>query len=229
MTGLSEDDIALAGEFALGLLDPAENAAAQARLATDMAFAAEVEDWRRRLQSMVEGSNVEPPDHIWRNLERSLPAPSGQDNGKGRLRFWQAMTVLSASAAAFLGFISWQQQQPAAPTSTPQIMTAALGSDTGKNAIAARYNPQTGELLMTPVSLDTGDLHPEIWIVPADGQARSLGMIAENKPSQIIVNPEMRAFMKQGAMLAITPEPEGGAPGGKATGPIIASGKITTI
>jgi anti-sigma-K factor RskA len=43
MSRLSEDDIALAGEFVLGLLDAAEQAAAQARAATDAMFAAEIE------------------------------------------------------------------------------------------------------------------------------------------------------------------------------------------
>ncbi len=228
MTVLSEDDIALAGEYVLGLLDPAESASAQARAATDPAFGAEVDAWRERLQSMVGGGDVAAPDHIWPGISRALPQATGQDAGRGRLRLWQGLTALSASAAAVLGFLVWQQQAPA-PITPAAPMVAAIGNDVGKNAIAARYDANSGELLMTPVSLDTGNLYPEIWIVPADGKARSLGMMAENKPTRVIVSPEMRAFMEQGATLAITPEPQGGSPTGKATGPIIASGKISTI
>ncbi len=227
MTVLSEDDIALAGEYVLGLLDAAETASVQARVATDAAFSAEVEAWRERLQSMV-GGDVVAPDHIWPGIARALPQATGQDVGNGRLRLWQGLTALSASAAAFFGFLTWQQQAPS-PVEPTAPMVAAIGNEAGQNAIAARYDANSGELLMTPVSLDTGDLYPEIWIVPADGKARSLGMMAEDKPTQVIVSPEMRAFMEQGATLAITPEPQSGAPGGKATGPIIASGKITTI
>jgi anti-sigma-K factor RskA len=229
MTLLNENDIALAGEYVLGLLDPAENAVAEARAATDAIFAAEVEAWRDRLQSMVGGDDVAAPDHIWPGIAGALPPATGQDVGNGRLRFWQGLTALSVSAAAFFGFLAWQQQQSPAPVATSTPMVAAIGSETGQVAIAARYDAGSGELLMTPVALDTGELYPEIWIVPADGQARSLGMMAEDKPTRVTVSTEMRIFMEQGATLAITPEPQGGAPGGKATGPIIASGKISTI
>jgi anti-sigma-K factor RskA len=227
MTMLTHDDIALAGEYVLGLLDPAETAAAQARGATDAAFAAEIEAWRERLQSMVAGADTVAPDHIWRSIDSALPAPKGQDRGTGALRLWQGLTALSAVAAATFAFLAF----PPAPTPTPEAapLVAALGSEIDKTAIAARYDADSGELLMTPVSLNTGNLYPEIWIVPADGKARSLGMMATDKATRVIVSPEMREFMTQGGVLAITPEPAGGAPGGKATGPIIASGKITTI
>lgn len=226
MTMLSENDIALAGEYVLGLLDAAENAAVQGRIATDAAFAAEVEAWRERLQSMVAGVDAAAPDQVWQAVKAGLPQDSGQDIGRGRLRIWQGMTALSAALAAFFGFLVWQQPETL-PVQQPLI--AALGSETGATSITARYDSASGELLMTPVELDTGQLYPEIWIVPSDGQARSLGMMAVGKPTQVTVTPELRRYMAQGALLAITPEPFGGAPGGKATGPIIASGTITTI
>lgn len=226
MTMLSEDDIALAGEFVLGLLDAAEHASAQARMATDAAFAAEVEAWRLRLESLATGEDTAAPAHVWNAVAANLPPATGQDTGKGQLRIWQGLTAISAAVAAWFGFLAWQQPERV-PVDQPLV--AALGSETGSTAITARYDASSGELLMTPVELDTGKLCPEIWIVPADGKARSLGMMALGKPTQVIVTPELRRFMAQGAVLAITPEPQGGAPGGKATGPIIASGKISTI
>lgn len=226
MSRLSEDDIALAGEYVLGLLDPAETAAANARAATDADFAAEVEAWRERLQSMAGGADSPVPDHLWNRIEKALPADSGQD--RGNIRIWQGLTALSAAIAGFFAFQLYQQPAPQPLPDNPPLV-AALGSETGNTAITARYDAQSGELLLTPVSLNTGKLYPELWVVPADGKARSLGMMATGKPTQVIVTPEMRAFMAEGAVLAITPEPQGGAPGGKATGPIIASGKITTI
>jgi anti-sigma-K factor RskA len=228
MSRLSDDDIALAGEYVLGLLDPAETVAANARAATDAEFAAEVEAWRERLLSMAVGTDTPAPDHVWTEIQRALPAPTRQDIGNGRLRLWQGLTALSAAAAAFFAFIAWQQQAPL-PVEPQAPLIAALGSETGDAAITARYDASSGELLLTPVSLDTGELYPELWVVPADGKARSLGMMAVGKPTQVIVAPTLRPYMAQGATLAITPEPQGGAPGGKATGPIIASGKISTI
>jgi anti-sigma-K factor RskA len=228
MTMPSEDDIALAGEYVLGLLDPAETASAQARAATDTAFAAEVDAWRERLQSMAAGADIPAPDHVWSCIQNALPATTGQDTGRGSLRIWQGLTALSMAVAAYFGMLNWTKDVPPA-IDTPPAMVAALGSETGNTAITARYDSGSGELLMTPVSLDTGKLYPELWVIPADGKARSLGMMATDKPTQFTVTAEMREYMAQGALLAITPEPATGAPGGKATGPVIASGKITTI
>ncbi len=228
MSILSEDDIVLAGEYVLGLLDAAEQATAHARVATDSAFAAEVDAWRERLASMASGADTAAPDHIWTKIDGALPRITGQDTGRGKLRLWQGLAVASMAVAAYLGVLLWVQ--PFVPNiDTPSPLVAALGSENGKAAITARYDMQNGELLLTPVSLDTGQLYPELWIVPADGKARSLGMMAVDKPTLVAVTPEMREFMAAGGTLAITPEPEGGAPGGTATGPIIASGKITVL
>jgi anti-sigma-K factor RskA len=228
MTMLTEDDIALAGEYVLGLLEPAERAQAQARAATDAAFAAEIEAWHERLQSMTMGPDTPAPDHVWGGIETKLPASTGQDVGKGKLRFWQGLAAVSMAVAAYFGVLNSTQEVPPA-IDTPPTLVAALGSEAGNAAITARYDAGSGELLLTPVSLETGKLYPELWVIPADGKARSLGMIATDKPTQVTVTIEMREFMAQGATLAITPEPASGAPGGKATGPVIASGKITTI
>jgi anti-sigma-K factor RskA len=228
MSQLTEDDIALAGEYVLGLLDAAESASAQARAATDAAFAAEIEQWRVRLQSMASGADSPAPDHLWHSVKAKLPVATGQDVGSRKLRLWQGLTAISMAVAAYFAALNWTQDVPPDIDTAPTLV-AALGSETGNSAITARYDAGSGELLLTPVSLKTGELYPELWVVSADGKARSLGMMATDKPTQVVITPEMREFMARGAVLAITPEPAGGAPGGKATGPIIASGKITTI
>ena len=225
---LSENDIAQAGEYVLGLLDAAEQAAVQARVATDATFAAEVDAWRDRLASMAGGADTAAPREIWATIESALPQATGQDVGRGKLRLWQGLSAASMAVAVYLGVLLWAQ--PFVPNiETPAPLIAALGSENGKTAITARYDRQSGELLMTPVALNTGKLYPEIWIVPADGKARSLGLMAVGKPTLVAVTPEMREYMVAGGTLAITPEPQGGAPNGTATGPIIASGKIETI
>ena len=228
MTMLNENDIALAGEYVLGLLDAAEQAAAQARVATDAAFAAEVDAWRDRLASMAGGADIAAPDHIWANIDSALPNATGQDVGHGNLRLWQGLTAASLAVAAYLGFLV--ANPPVMPTlASPAPLVAALGSETGNAAITARYDTQNGELLITPVSLETGKLYPELWIIPTGGTPHSLGIMAAGKPTLVAVTPQMRAFMAVGGTLAITPEPQTGGPGGKPSGPVIASGKMTII
>ncbi len=228
MTMLSEVDIALAGEYVLGLLDAAEQATAAARLATDSAFAAEVEAWRDRLSSMAGNTDISAPDYVWTKIDSALPAATGQDVGRGNLRLWQGLTAASLALAAYLGFLA-ANPSVVPIVETPAPLVAALGSDSGTAAITARYDTQNGELLITPVSLDTGELYPELWIIPADGKPRSLGMMAIGKPTLVAVTPEMRQYLAIGGTLAITPEPQNGGPDGSPTGAIIASGKITII
>lgn len=228
MTILSEDDIALAGEYVLGLLDAASEATVNARIATDTEFAAEVEAWRARLQPMAAGDEA-PPPRLWNAIDAALPLPTGQDVGTGKLLFWRTLTGISVSAAAILGILLLQKPD-VVPVPTPEApLIAALGSENGTASLTASYDAGTGRMIVTPVSLDTGKLYPELWIIPADGTARSLGIVGTKSATSIIVPAEMRQYLDVGGTLAITPEPEGGAPDGKATGPVIALGKIATL
>lgn len=231
MNALSEDDIALAGEYVLGLLDPAGSASVAARITVDPEFAAEVAAWEERLLPMIAGGDIAPPDHSWPAIKSAISAVStNQDNQAGSLWLWRGIAGFASTAALILAVMLWQQPSPK-PVSddTPAAMVAALGSETGKASMTVRYDRKTGNMLLTPVSLDTGKLYPELWVVPADGKARSLGVIRGDAPTQVPVIAGMRQYMDEGATLAITPEPEGGAPGGKPTGPIIAAGKIVII
>jgi anti-sigma-K factor RskA len=229
MTIFHDDDIALAGEYVLGLLDSATEASAAARIATDAEFAAEVEAWRRRLQPIVDGNDTPAPPVVWRKVMAALPEQSGQDNAGGNVRLWRALAGLSTSAAAILAVILLQQPAPVAPPEPRAPLIAALGSETGQASLTARYDAGNGQMLLTPVSLDTGELYPELWIIPADGKPRSLGIVSGDKPSQISIDAKLRDFIDQGATLAITPEPQTGGPGGLPSGPVIASGKIVAI
>lgn len=228
MTSLSENDIALAGEYVLGLLDAAGEATVAARIATDAAFAAEVEAWRERLAPMLAGEET-PPAHLWPAVEQALPSATEQDVGSGKLLFWRTLTGISLGAAAILGILLLQQPEAVTPPAPETPLIAALGSETGNASLTASYDASTGRMIVTPVSLDTGELYPELWIIPADGQARSLGIVEAKSATSMTVPADMRQYMNAGGTLAITPEPAGGAPGGKATGPVIASGKIATI
>lgn len=226
MTRLSEDDIALAGEYALGLLEAAEEATASARVATDAEFAAEVEAWRVRLQPLLDGADEQAPDALWSRIEGRLPALV-QDRGTSALPWWQAGAFVSTAIAAGLAAVLVLQPAPPPPDPAAAPMVAALSGDTGAS-LAMQYDARSGQLLVMPVRLDTGARVPELWVVPEDGKARSLGVVRADGPSRVTIPEALRPHMHGGVTLAITPEPPGGAPGGTATGPIIASGTIVS-
>lgn len=229
MTMLNENDVTLAGEYVLGLLDPSADALAAARVATDAEFSAEVEAWRWRFQPMLDGNDTPVSPDVWHKIAAALPKPTGQDDVNGRVRLWQSLAGLSTIAAAIMAVILLQQPAPVVPPEPAAPLIAALGSETGKASLTARYDSDHGQMLLTPVSLDTGELYPELWVIPADGTPRSLGIVSGDSPSQITINANLRDFIDQGATLAVTPEPQNGGPGGKPSGPILASGKIVII
>lgn len=228
MTILNEDDVALAGEYVLGLLDAAGEASANARIATDAEFAAEVEAWRTRLAPMLAGDET-PPAHIWDAVRSSIPSPTGQDAGPGKLLFWRTLTGISVSAAAILGILLLQKPDVIAPPAPEAPLVAALGSETSTASLTASYEVGTGRMIVTPVSLDTGKLYPELWIIPEGGTPHSLGIVPSREATSMTVPADLQQYMATGGTLAITPEPQTGGPGGQPSGPILASGKITTL
>ena len=229
MTKLTQDDLALAGEYALGLLDAGAQAQANARIATDPEFAAEVIDWHNRFGPLLGADEQRPPAYVWKKIAANLPAATGQDRVQPSVRIWQGLTALSASVAAVFGLMLATQPVPPTPTAPTAPLLAALGSESNASAITARYDRDTGQLLLTPVVVKTGKLYPELWIIPAGGVPQSLGVINGKSPTQIAILPSHRALMDRGATLAITPEHDGGSASGQPTGPIIASGTITTL
>jgi anti-sigma-K factor RskA len=77
--------------------------------------------------------------------------------------------------------------------------------------------------------MPASDLAPELWVIPADGVPRSLGLVSAEGLSRVGVPVAHRALMQDGATLAITMEPSDGAPHRAPSSAPVAAGKITTI
>lgn len=69
------DGTALAAEYVLGLLEGEARAAAEARLAADDAFAAEVSAWWDRFSPLIEAvDDRSPPPGLWTRIEAAIEA-----------------------------------------------------------------------------------------------------------------------------------------------------------
>ncbi len=248
---LHDADIALAGEYALGLLSADEAVTVTARIVAEPDFAAEVAAWQDRVGPLAANTaDAAPPAHVWAQIQgatmssavpaavsmtqaTSLP-PAANDN---RLTWWKAATGAGFATAAALALMLFTQTNVAPNPDDPIVLrkpmlVAALAGDTGTAAMSASFNPGDQDLIVTPTGLDTGKLYPEIWLIPVGGprkgEAISLGMADMAGAKRIRVPENLRDMIRDGATLAITPEPAGGAPGGKATGPIILKGVFTS-
>ena len=110
-------------------------------------------------------------------------------------------------------------------------LVASLTKEGEAPAFVAQYDPVGKQLFIRAALDDTQDQKvPEVWLIPDDGprkgDAISLGVMDENGPARLKLSGENIDFVNEGGLLAITLEPPGGAPGGVATGAIIALGTL---
>jgi len=79
MMAFSEDDIALAAEYALGTLDADERAEAETRMSVDKDFAAMVEAWQHKLGALNQMvGSVEPRPELWNKIKTAIGLSEAQ-------------------------------------------------------------------------------------------------------------------------------------------------------
>lgn len=241
-TPLDEQDDLLAAEYALGLLEGDAQRAARIRAAVDPDFGAAVLEWEARLGPLAEEiAGVAPPPHVWDGIAGAVAQVRAIDANVVPLRRkvarWRAaamaMTAVAASLALLVAYQNAGQAPPAGPIVTPQaapMMIATLASPETDASLSVAYDPQHASLLVTPGRLErTAGRGHELWIIPEGGRPVSLGMVRGTAPLRMAVSAPLAAHFRAAATLAVSVEPEGGSPTGQPTGPVIASGALTTI
>lgn len=246
-----EAHVSLAAEHALGVLSGADRRDAEQRAASDPAYRAELRAWEGRLAGLADEAPVRtPPDSVWDRVresavgppiplaERRRAAPARDANGR-RLAFWKAATGIMATAAAaclalaVVGFnrpervVVRERPAPAAPA---PMMAAELTSD-GRPLLMVAYDPVRSMALLVPMTSPTPDPEHshELWLIPADGAPRSLGVLDLRSAHPMPMRTELAPLMGERAVLAVTVEPVGGSPTGQPSGAPIATGEIAAI
>jgi anti-sigma-K factor RskA len=226
---MSDEDELLAAELAFGLIAGDERAGAQARLAQDTDFAAAHARWQDYAAAMFHDAGEAPRPSVWSAIEARLPANDVAPVSRATLRWWQAGAVAASAAALVLGVVSVQKpaqvvvrvpvaQAPAAP------MVAVL---TGKSGlVTVSYDPASGRMTSAASGLALGDHTPELWVIPADGKPRSMGVMRADAPGWGKVPVAAASALAAGVTIAVSVEPVGGSPTGQPTGPVILTGKM---
>ncbi len=221
---MSEDDDLIAAEWALGLLDGGQADAAAARIAADPSMQARAEWWLGQLAGLAGEGTIVPREALWARISAALPV---NDNSANLIRRWRATAL--AMMVVTVGLMSFIVLRPApAPAPIQQSEHVLLASLVGELELSATiaFDPARGTLAVAPATLEVGAGAAELWIVSANGTASSLGVIDTHTAATHNVAPAHRSLIAPGTSFVITREPQGGSPTGKATGPIIASGKI---
>lgn len=223
---------ALAAELALGLLDGEERAAALRLVLSDRDFAAAVADWRDALAPLFDlVPEAAPSAELWSRIEAALESNAV---AAPRTGFWKGATTVALTAAAALAGVLVLRPAPA-----PQIiereasvvarLAAPLVPEGTTSLVMARYDPAHAMLRVDAKLMPDDDRAPELWVIPADGTPRSLGVFGKTGTTEVAMTARLRAWLVDGATLAVSLEPAGGSPTGLPTGPVIASGKLVTI
>ncbi|WP_309646482.1 anti-sigma factor domain-containing protein [Phenylobacterium sp.] len=232
------DDEAFAAEHALGVLNARERATAETRMVREPAFAADVEAWRERLAPMLDGvASVEPSAGVWPRIERALPANDNDTGLLKRLAIWRgtAMGSMGLAAASIAAAAMLANQPPVvirtAPPPMAPMLNARLASDGGQPLFLAAYDPERKSVLvasLVPPGADPNHSH-ELWLIPADGKPRSLGLVEPGASKSMPMSPDMMPMITEGAKLAVSVEPLGGSKQVGPSGPVAAIGELAKI
>ena len=92
----------------------------------------------------------------------------------------------------------------------------------------AIYDPAASTVrLPGPMPIPAGH-SAQLWAIVDGGKPVPLGVF-RIVGTNVVADARSNAMMKAGTMLAISLEPVGGSPTGKPTGPVVASGKLTSV
>lgn len=237
-----ETDLALAGEYALGLLPPAEAEAFERRLGEDRALALAVADWRERLHELdAAAPPIAPSPELWARIEDAVsatPSVAATATSTERARpvvaparpslfasLWESLTLwrgvgfAGAAASVALGLVLVAAPKPRAPIAIAVLLTA----DGVPGAVVDIY--ADGEALVAPlqdVSVPDGRTL-QVWTLPdAQRGPVSIGLMPQAARTRL-ASMELPA-PKPRQLYEITLEPAAGSPTGRPTGPILYKG-----
>jgi anti-sigma-K factor RskA len=231
----NEDPPQLAAELVLGVLEGDELAEARAMAVGDAEFRNEVARWSGHLAPMLgEVEPMTPPDGVWRAIEARLGGPAANDNVarlQRRVGIWRGIAGAAMALAASLAIVLLVQPRTVVPTSpqaaVPAPMVAMLG-DQKQTMLVASWDPMSRQLVLAVAGDMPADVRHshQLWVIPADGKPRSLGVMGDSKQAHMRLAEALAQLMSEGATVAVSVEPRGGSPTGSPTGPVVASGAL---
>ncbi|MBB4129357.1 MULTISPECIES: anti-sigma factor [unclassified Xanthomonas] len=116
------------------------------------------------------------------------------------------------------------------PAATGIAMTSTLATEDGRPGYVALMDADKHTITVTPLDRTaTADKVPEVWLITPDGKAHSMGTFDDQRARRAQIPDQLMPMLSNEAILAVTLEPPGGAPGGVATGTVVAKGGISTL
>jgi len=227
----TENDIALAGEYVLGLMSADESAAFQARMAHEPQLKDLVSSWGEDFGTLTDDIDpVAPPAQIKTAIQTRLFGPKKRG-------FWGMLAALFTSKAGSYGIITavtlvaFLAFGPNVNfTGAGPIYTANLSAADSSLVVNARFDQAASALQIERLA---GGAKPgrslQLWLI-AEGSSTPvpLGLLSAEAVATHNVPTELHAALASGT-LAISDEPLGGSPTGLPTGEILAAAAVSKI
>lgn len=215
-----DDDIALVGEYALGVLEGEDRRAFEARLVAEPNLAALLVEWQERLAPLAEDvAAIKPPRGLKQQINAQL---FGAGKSARAPRPTRMLAGLLAGLLAALIIVAVLLP----PHATPDLVAQVAAEDRSL-VVDVAFFARTGELRVTRrVGASATGRVLELWLI-ADGAPApvSLGVLPADPVAQFVVAQGLVAALS-GATLAISDEPLGGSPTGQPTGAVLAVGRV---
>jgi anti-sigma-K factor RskA len=225
--GRSRDEV-LAGEYVLGVLSSKDRQVVEERMRRDRPFAAIVSRWEANLSTFNDDYDVvTPSQETFKQVEARLFGSPDRGSVSGRglwnsVVFWRSLaaaSLLVTAGALVLAFAAVSPPKPGAP------LVAELSAPGSQVNLLASYDAESGRMKIIPVAAGKPEEKSlELWMVPASGSAKSLGVFPPGQTGELVIPADMRSSIGDGTAFAVSLEPFGGSPTGQATGPVVASG-----
>ena len=217
----------LAGEYVLGTLHGGARRRFEELLRSDYSLRTEVTHWEARLTPLAERVKpVTPPDRVWTRIEARL---NGQRQGATKsdwlnsLALWRGLSV--AASVMLVAMLALKAN--ITPVEAPKMLAVLEEADGARMVIE---QPRAG-LLKARLVRDwqsSPDKSHELWVIPANGAPRSLGVMNDSGETTITLA-GLDTKLADGAVFAVTLEPKGGSPSGNPTGQIVCKGSIARL
>lgn len=217
---------ALAASYVLGTLRGPARRRFERESEADPALAALVSRWEDYLTPLAAGLEpVAPPARVWRSIEsriagRREAAPSGLWSS---LAFWRWLGAGFATAALALLAVTLGLRAPP-PTEAPALVAVLATPEQVPRMIVEQSGAALRVRIVKPWPA-TFESDLELWVVPAEGAPRSLGLLPKDGEAQVR-HANLEGLVSGGVAFAVSKEPRGGSPTGAPTGPVLCSGPI---
>jgi anti-sigma-K factor RskA len=221
----TQDELALAAEYALGLLSVQESDAFEALMAVDPDLRDRYAVWVESFASLTDDiAPVAPPAVLQRRIEQAIfGVPAQKQSLFGRLGLLGPVFVgLAAAVVVLVGL-----NQSGILRDTGPTYVAELAAEDSSFIVFASFDPTARILdMQRTIGVAREGRGLEVWLIAGDNPPMSLGVWPIGQAQASLTVAEAHATQMAGGVLAITDEPLGGSPDGVPTGDVLAAGPV---